>query len=117
MEPARWPGWAPYIRGVDVAAERVAPGVAGRVRGPLGLRAAFVVTAVDEPRRTWSWDVRLGPVRLHLDHGVEAHARGCATWLAVRGPGPVVLVYLPVARFSLRRLVRPRPAPRPVRRP
>ena len=106
-EPARWAGWAPQIRGVTASAERIAPGVTGRVRGPLGVRVAFVVTDVDEQRRTWAWDVRCGPVRLHLRHGVEPDPRGSATWLVIRGPAAVVAAYLPVARVALGRLVRP----------
>jgi hypothetical protein len=110
--PARWAGWAPQIRRVDLqedgtAADRIAPGVAGQVRGPLGVRVTFVVTDVDEQLRTWAWTVRCGPVRMHLRHGVEPDPRGAATWLVVRGPAPVVLAYLPVARVALRRLVRP----------
>lgn len=107
--PACWPRWAPQITGVTASATRIAPGVSGRVHGPLGLRVRFTVTDVDEQRRTWAWDVRLGPVRLHLRHGVEPDPRGCATWLVVRGPAPVVAGYLPVARFALRRLVTARP--------
>ncbi len=108
--PACWAGWAPHIRGVDTGGDtggdRIVPGLAGRVRGPLGLRVTFVVTDVDERRRRWSWNVRLGPVRLHLRHGVDANPAGTTTWLAVRGPTPVVVAYLPVARVALRRLVR-----------
>ena len=105
--PARWAGWAPQIRGVTASADRIAPGVTGRVRGPLGVRVAFVVTDVDEQRRTWAWHVRCGPVRMHLRHGVEPDPRGAATWLVIRGPAPVVAAYLPVARVALGRLVRP----------
>jgi len=105
--PARWAGWAPQIRGVDASADRIAPGVGGTVRGPLGVRVAFVVTDVDERGRTWAWDVRCGPVRMHLRHGVEPEPRGAATWLIIDGPAPVVAVYLPVARVALGRLVRP----------
>ena len=76
----------------------------GRVRGPLGVRVSFVVTEVDAPR-TWSWDVRLGPLRMHLRHGVDADPAGTATWLVVRGPALAVAAYVPVARHALRRLV------------
>jgi hypothetical protein len=109
-DPARWAGWAPQIRRVvldGAGGARIAPGLRGRVHGPAGLRVDFVVTAVDEAARTWSWTARLGPVRLHLDHGVAADPRGTATTLVVDGPAPVVLAYLPVTRLALRRLVRP----------
>jgi hypothetical protein len=106
--PARWATWAPHIRGVDASADRIAPGVTGRVRGPLGIGVTFVVTDVDEQRRTWAWDVRCGPVRLHLNHGVEPHRRGAVAWLTMRGPAPVVVAYLPVAQLAMIKLVRPR---------
>lgn len=108
--PARWAQWAPHIRRVEIRdgspADRIAPGVTGRVHGPGGVAAAFVVTAVDERARSWAWDVTLGLLRMHLRHGVEEHPRGCATWLAIRGPAPAVVAYLPVARLALGRLVR-----------
>lgn len=100
-DPARWAGWAPQIRRVDTAAARIAPGVTGTVHGPVGIRVAFVVTAVDEAARTWAWDVRVGPLRMHLRHGVDADG---STWLTVDGPAPVVAAYLPVARLALHRL-------------
>jgi hypothetical protein len=108
--PANWPRWAPHIRTVDVDADRLAPGVTGRINDALGVHVSFLVTAVDERRRTWAWDARVGPVRMHLRHGVEEHPRGSATWLTVRGPAVVVVPYLPLARLALRRLVRPLPA-------
>jgi Polyketide cyclase / dehydrase and lipid transport len=104
--PARWAEWAPHIRRVDTSARRIAPGVRGRVHGLLGLRLSFVVGEVDEQRRTWSWEVRLGLLRMHLRHGVEPHPRGTATWLALAGPAPAVVGYGPVARLALRSLVR-----------
>ncbi len=87
-------------------AARIAPGVTGTVHGPLFVRVGFVVTAVDEVARTWAWDVRAGPVRMHLRHGVEARGGGSRTWLTIRGPALVVAAYLPVARIALHRLVR-----------
>ncbi len=103
--PERWPEWAPQISAVRASAPRIAPGVTGRVFGPLGLRVDFVVTEVDERQRTWGWRVRLGPLRLRLRHGVELDPAGSATWLSVRGPALVVAGYLPVARLALHRLV------------
>ncbi|WP_224389973.1 SRPBCC family protein [Pseudonocardia sp. ICBG1293] len=114
--PARWPEWAPYILGVDTAADRIRPGVTGQVRGPLGVTVSFAVTEVDERARTWAWDVALGAsasqlnrVRLSLDHGVRPSGAGTRTWLTVHGPPAVVLPYLVPARLSLEMLVR-RPA-------
>jgi hypothetical protein len=103
--PARWPEWAPQITAVRASAPRISPGVTGQVSGPLGLRVRFVVSEVDERRRTWAWRVRLGPLRLTLWHGVEPTPAGTATWLRVHGPAVVVAGYLPVARTALRRLV------------
>lgn len=104
-DPARWAGWAPQIRLVETAALRIAPGVTGIVHGPFGVRVGFVVTEVDEAMRTWAWDVTLGPIALHLRHGVDAHPGGSATWLTVRGPALVLAGYLPIARIALHRLV------------
>lgn len=104
-QPAGWPQWAPQIVRVQASAPRIAAGVTGRVHGPLGVRVDFVICAVDEQRRTWSWRVRLGPLRLELEHGVELHPRGSSTWLLVRGPAVVVACYLPIARLALHRLV------------
>lgn len=104
--PARWSGWAPHIRRVETPAARIAPGVRGRVHGLAGPAVAFVVTDVDEPARTWAWAVTLGPLRMHLTHGVEPDPAGTATWLTLRGPAPAVVAYVPVVRLALARLVR-----------
>lgn len=104
--PELWPTWAPQITAVETNAQRLIRGVTGRVHGLLGVRVAFTVVAVDETDRTWAWEVRFGPLRLYLRHGVEARADGSATWVTVRGPGLAVLPYLPLARVALRRLVR-----------
>jgi Polyketide cyclase / dehydrase and lipid transport len=108
-EPARWSGWAPQIQRVDTAMQRLTAGGTGTVRAGLlplpTLPVPFEVLDVDETARTWSWRASLGPVRLHLVHGVEAHENGSSTWLRVRGPFPVVAAYAPLARFALGRLV------------
>ncbi len=100
-----WTAWAPQINRVDASAERIAPGVTGRVVGPLGVSANFVVDAVNEAARRWSWTVRRGPLRLRLQHGVRERPTGCASWLTIEAPLPVVLGYAPLARFALGRLV------------
>lgn len=108
----RWAGWAPQISGVDAPERRLRPGLRGTVRAAGVLRVPFEVLAVDDAARTWSWRVSLGPIRLHLDHGVEdtpyAGGRGTRTWLVTEGPAPVVLPYTPVANVALQFLVRER---------
>lgn len=104
---ALWSTWSPQISSVAADASRIAPGVTGRVHGPLGVHVDFVIDAVDELARMWAWTVRLGPIRLVLEHGVAARGAGCSTWLRVRGPAPVVVGYAPLARLALGRLVRP----------
>jgi hypothetical protein len=104
--PARWPSWSPQIRHVDYPGDRLEPGATGRVVGPAGVAVAFTVDEFDDTTRTWSWTVRLPLVRLRLAHGVTSDARGCATWLRMNGPLPLVLCYLPLARLALHRLVR-----------
>lgn len=109
-QPSRWPGWSPQLSAVDVdGPDRLLPGLRGTVRGPVPPALPFEVTAVDEPARTWSWTVHLGPVPLHLEHGVEplADRPGCRATLRLTGPWPLVLGYLPLARLALRRLVQP----------
>lgn len=105
--PARWPGWSPQITGVEFPADRLTPGVPGRVLGPFGVAVPFVVEDVDEAARRWSWRVAVGPLRVRLLHWVtEAPGGGTMTGLRLSGPAPLVLGYVPAARLALRRLVR-----------
>ncbi|RTL70394.1 MAG: SRPBCC family protein [Pseudonocardiaceae bacterium] len=106
--PARWTEWSPYLVGVESSTDGLRAGTAGRLRGPLRVTVPYTVTAVDEPARTWAWDVRFGPVRLAFDHGVEPCGAGSRTWLIAHGPLPVLALYLPVAWLSLNLLVRRR---------
>lgn len=109
-DPALWSSWSPQIQRVDLDAPRLVTGARGTVRAGLlprpTLPVPFTVLEVDEPARTWAWRVRVGPVSLHLEHGVVPEPGGCATWLTVRGPAPVVAAYAPLARLALGRLVR-----------
>ena len=106
--PARWPEWAPQITGVEVPVTRLAAGVRGRVRAPLGVVLPFVVETVDEAARRWSWTVSVGPVRMHLLHWVtEGPDGGSTTGLQISGPAPLVVGYAPPARLAIGRLVRP----------
>lgn len=109
-DPRLWSTWAPQIQRVSTDLVRLRTGGRGTVHAGLlahpTVPVAFEVLDVDEARRTWAWRARLGPIRLLLEHGVEAEGSGCATWLRVRGPAPVVLAYAPLARIALGRLVR-----------
>ncbi|MFD7712801.1 SRPBCC family protein [Streptomyces sp. NPDC059785] len=109
--PSRWPSWSPQIRAVRVAVDRIAPGLRGEVVSLAGITASFVVEAVDEERRRWTWRVRLGPVRLRLHHEVGPRPReggpdGTETSLRMEGPAPALLLYAGPARLALGRLVR-----------
>nr|WP_181160523.1 SRPBCC family protein [Streptomyces solincola] len=106
-EPARWPTWSPQIRAVRVSGERIAPGLRGEVVSLLGVRARFAVEAVDETARTWSWRVRVGPLRLRLHHEVLPAPGGAGTRLRITGPAAAVTAYALPARWALSRLVRP----------
>lgn len=108
-EPRLWPTWAPQIQRVTASTDRLEAGTTGTVHAGLLPRPTvpvpFEVLAVDGPARRWTWQVRLGPVRLTLEHGVDAEGSGSSTFLRVEGPAPVVLAYAPVARIALSRLV------------
>ena len=105
----RWPRWAPQISGVAVSGpgpRRLRPGLEGTVRAAGFVHVPFEVLAVDEQARTWSWRVRVGPVTLTLDHGIEdLGADGTRTWLRTTGPALVVLPYSPVAFIALHALL------------
>jgi hypothetical protein len=107
VRPRRWPQWSPQIRSVTYPGERLRPQTAGAIRGPGGLRVGFEILDVEEtgPVRAWSWIASAAGVRLTLRHTVEAAPTGTRTGLTVQGPALVVLLYLPVARLALRRLV------------
>ncbi|NAZ85453.1 SRPBCC family protein [Kineococcus sp. T90] len=102
--PARWPSWSPQVRGVEVSAPRIAVGVRGAVRAPLGVRVPFEVTAVDEAARTWSWRVGAGPLSAELEHRVVAVPGGSLTELRL-SPALLCAPYAPPAQLALRRLV------------
>ena len=103
---ALWPTWSPQVRSVSAAQPELAAGMHGRVHGPVGITVNFVVLAVDPVARRWTWTVSRGPLRLHLQHGVQPDpGGGCRSWLTLDGPAPVLLAYLPLAGYALHRLV------------
>lgn len=67
---------------------------------------SFEVTDVDAKGRRWSWRAVLGPIRMSFDHGVEVRGEGSLTWLTMHGPLPLLVLYAPLARLALHRLVR-----------
>ncbi|WP_432571697.1 SRPBCC family protein [Kineococcus sp. SYSU DK005] len=113
--PARWPSWSPQVTGVRACAPRIAAGVRGAVRAPLGVRVPFEVTAVDEAARTWCWQVGAGPLRAELEHRVLAVPGGSVTELRL-SPALLCAPYAPLAQLALRRLVGARPGARAVER-
>ena len=105
--PSRWSSWAPQTTGVETDALRIATGVTGRVRGPVGVSLPFVVDEADDASRRWHWTVELGPIRLRLLHWVSAGPDGgTTTGLRIRGPLPLVAGYAPAALVALHGLVR-----------
>ena len=105
LQIAAWPTWSPQIRRVRASGERLGVGVTGRVYLPGGLGLPFTITAVNAQARSWSWVVRLGLVKLTLNHEVRAHARGSATSLVMEGPDVLLLAYTPLAWVALHKLV------------
>jgi hypothetical protein len=104
--PALWPAWSPQIRSVRVRGDRIAPGMEGEVVPLPGLPVPFVVEAVGEARRRWTWRVRIGPVRMRLHHAVVTLPDGrTGTELRMEGPLPALALYAGPARLALRRLV------------
>ena len=104
-DPQRWPQWAPHIRRVE-AIGRLRPGLEGKVWSVVPAPMSFAVTDVDAKRRRWSWTAALGPLRMRFEHGVDTLAGGSGTWMTMHGPLPVLMIYAPLARIALHRLVR-----------
>jgi hypothetical protein len=104
-DPQRWPSWAPHIRKVD-AVGRLRPGLTGHVTSYVPPALSFEITDVDAKGRRWSWETALGPVRMSFDHGVDPRPAGSSTWLTMHGQLPLLVLYAPVARLALHRLVR-----------
>ena len=111
--PQLWPTWAPQIHRVDYPGHAITPGTSGRIRGTARVRLDFTIDDVDAKARCWSWSVWIpSPIdaagfrlRVAMDHGVEPAGAGSRAWVRLHLPTPVALVYVPVARLALRRLV------------
>ncbi|MFF8731955.1 SRPBCC family protein [Streptomyces sp. NPDC015171] len=100
----QWPRWAPHLREVTATGDRIAPGATGVVTSVGGVRARFVVTAVDEAGRTWSWQVTAVGVQMTLRHTVVPHGTGSRAVLDMTAPWPVPVLYAPLAGWALHRL-------------
>ena len=102
----RWKDWAPQIRGVEAAGERLVAGLTGRVRAPLGVRVPFVVDEVDETGHSWRWTVSVLGVSVTMVHDLTATSGGTRAGLTIDAPAPFALTYGLPARMVLRRLCR-----------
>lgn len=113
VQPQLWPSWAPHIHAVDYPHALLAPDTRGQLLGPAGVRLDFSIDAVDELSRFWSWTVsRRLPTstvgfraQVRMDHGVERGAAGSRAWVRMHLLAPVALLYAPIARVALTRLV------------
>lgn len=110
LRPEAWTGWAPHLTDVSATAANIAPGVSGTVTALGVVPARFEILHVDHAQRSWSWVVRVGPVRLVLYHDVIAHpgpdgAPGTRARIRLEGPWLVVVTYRPLMRWAMRRLV------------
>lgn len=105
-EPARWPEWAPHLRGGwGLGSPEVEPGSLGAARlfGVVPVPARIVSKT---PGREWTWHV--GPVA--LVHAVHPTPVGCRITMTLRAPGPLEpllgATYGPVIQLLVQRLAR-----------
>lgn len=107
LYPARWPAWTPHLT-------HVCAGTHGTVTALGVIPARFDVQVVDPGAHSWSWTVRIGPITLTLHHGLDGlSARqgadgvtGSIARILMEGPWPVLVIYRPLMRWAMRRLVR-----------
>ncbi|WP_432080737.1 SRPBCC family protein [Streptomyces sp. WAC 04229] len=101
-----WASWAPHIKRVRADGRSLVTGLSGTVESVAHVTVPFEVEMVDHSKRVWTWQVRIGPLRMALRHDVQAHGGGSRAGLTMHGPSPVLAAYAPLARLALRRLVR-----------
>ncbi|MFC9464354.1 SRPBCC family protein [Streptomyces coelicoflavus] len=101
-----WASWAPHITRVHALRRTLVTGLSGTVESVAHVKIPFLVYMVDNEQRAWTWQVRVGPIRVTLHHDVHPHAGGSRAGLTMQGPTPVLAAYAPLARRALRRLVR-----------
>lgn len=109
--PARWPEWAPHVRGAwGLGAPEVQEGRRGAARLLGVLPVPARITSVD-PGRSWAWRVGAGPAAFEMDHVLEPLEGGgseVAVVLRARGPAQAALdaTYGPLVRRLVARLGR-----------
>lgn len=96
-EFAWWPQWGMSINAVDSDADRIAPGVTGRVRTRLGFWLPFTIDDV-VTEVCWTWSVAgLRATDHHLDPAADStRVRFTAPW--------IVAPYAVLMGMSLRKL-------------
>jgi uncharacterized protein YndB with AHSA1/START domain len=95
-----WPAWGPSIRRVASTADRVAPGVTGRLQTVVGIWVPFEISRVEEGH-SWSWTVAGVPATGHFLSALgpdRCRVRFTVAW--------VLAPYLVVMRVALGRLKR-----------
>ena len=100
-----WPEWGVSVIEVDSDVDRIAPGVMGRVRTPVGLWLPFEIDEVSE-ESFWSWSVAGIPA---TNHHIESQTNG--TLVQFTAPW-IVAPYSVVMTSSLARLKRRAENPR-----
>lgn len=105
-EPARWPEWAPHIRGAwNLGSPEVEEGRVGAAR-VLGIIPVPAKITSKTDGRQWTW--RVGPML--LEHAVHPTPVGSRITMTIRAPGPLepllAATYGPVVQLLVRRLAR-----------
>ena len=105
--PARWPEWAPHVRGaVGLGDPEVRAGALGAVL-LLGVAPVPVRVTAVEPGRSWTWRAGLVTVRHRVDPLEDGHS---VVGIDLSAPGPLELglrvTYGPVCRWATAALAR-----------
>jgi Polyketide cyclase / dehydrase and lipid transport len=105
-EPARWPEWAPHIRGAwGLGSPEVEEGRIGAAR-LFGIVPVPAKITSKTAGREWTWHV--GP--MDLEHAVHPTPVGSRITMTIRAPGPLepllAFTYGPIVQLLVRRLAR-----------
>ncbi|WP_330461195.1 SRPBCC family protein [Streptomyces sp. NBC_00820] len=102
----RWAHWAPHLRAVETEGDRIRPGARGVVLVAGVLRGRFLVTEVDEPKGTWTWQLVFLGIPVRVGHTLTPHGTGTRVVVELTAAGPVPLLYAPMVDWALHRLTR-----------